>query len=133
MGRLPIWAKKSIGHPGPIHRIKALLRERGLNTVCESARCPNIGECFAKPTATFMILGPVCTRGCGFCSVTKRRAPMDVDPGEPANVARAAMELGLKHVVVTSVTRDDLQDGGSGQFALTIKAIRDTISGISVE
>lgn len=131
--RLAPWVKKRLVPYEAIHGVKSILRKRGLHTVCESARCPNIGECFSKPTATFMILGDVCTRGCGFCSVEKRGGAMGPDPNEPLNVALAAKELGLKHVVVTSVTRDDLDDGGSEQFALTIKAIKDTISGILVE
>lgn len=113
--------------------MKAILRKRNLHTVCESAKCPNIGECFSKPTATFMILGDVCTRRCGFCSVDKYAQPLIVDPQEPQNIAITAKELGLKHVVITSVTRDDLPDGGAGHFALTIKAIKDNISGILVE
>ncbi|MDO8427522.1 MAG: lipoyl synthase [Deltaproteobacteria bacterium] len=133
MKRLPAWAKKPLGPAKPIHEMKAVLRRRGLHTVCESARCPNIGECFSKPTATFMILGDVCTRTCGFCSVNKRARPLEVDPNEPSNIAVTAKELGLSHVVITSVTRDDLKDGGAKQFALTIRAIKDTISGILVE
>ena len=133
MKRLPPWAKKTLGRPADIHGMKAVLRKRNLHTVCESARCPNIGECFSKPTATFMILGDVCTRRCGFCSVNKSAPALDVDPHEPQNIALTAKELGLRHVVVTSVTRDDLADGGAGQFALTIKAIKDTISAILVE
>lgn len=113
--------------------MKTILRGRGLHTVCESARCPNIGECFSKPTATFMILGDVCTRRCGFCSIDKSAAPIGVDPDEPRNIALTAKELGLKHVVVTSVTRDDLPDYGAGQFALTIRAIKDNMPGITVE
>jgi len=131
--RLPPWAKKRIGPASRLHEMKAVLRKRNLHTVCESARCPNIGECFSKPTATFMILGDVCTRSCGFCAVDKRAEPLMVDPREPENVAITAKELRLKHVVVTSVTRDDLQDGGAGQFALTIRAIKDNIPAISVE
>ncbi len=133
MKRLPPWAKKRLGPASRLHEMKAVLRKRNLHTVCESARCPNIGECFSKPTATFMILGDVCTRRCGFCSVDKRREPLMVDPCEPENVAVTAKELGLKHVVVTSVTRDDLPDGGAGQFALTIRAIKDNIPAILVE
>ncbi|MBI5888488.1 MAG: lipoyl synthase [Deltaproteobacteria bacterium] len=133
MKRLPSWAKKRLGHPANIHGMKAVLRRRNLHTVCESARCPNIGECFSKPTATFMILGDVCTRRCGFCAVNKSAPALDVDPHEPQNIALTAKELGLRHVVVTSVTRDDLADGGAGQFALTIKAIKDNISAILVE
>ena len=133
MNRLPPWAKKTLGHPETIHGMKAILRKRNLHTVCESARCPNIGECFAKPTATFLILGDVCTRTCGFCSIDKARPALAVDPKEPWNIAETAIELGLKHVVITSVTRDDLPDNGAAQFALTIRAVKDTISGILVE
>ncbi len=131
--RLPSWMKKPPGPQEPIHRMKRILRKRGLNTVCESARCPNMGECFSKPTATFLILGDQCTRNCGFCAVDTLCAPAKLDTAEAARVAGAAKELGLKSVVVTSVTRDDLADGGSGQFALTIRAIKDTIPGILVE
>ncbi len=133
MGRLPVWAKKRLGRPRDLHRVKAILRARNLHTVCESARCPNIGECFSRPTATFMILGDQCTRRCGFCAVDKSCPPGPLDPAEPMNIAEAAAELGLRHVVITSVTRDDLPDGGARQFALTIKAIKDKISDISVE
>ncbi|HBG47564.1 MAG TPA: lipoyl synthase [Deltaproteobacteria bacterium] len=133
MKRLPPWAKKTLGPSDKLHEVKSILRKRNLHTVCESARCPNIGECFSKPTATFMILGDVCTRTCGFCSIDKSGSPLLVDPHEPANIALAASEMRLKHVVITSVTRDDLPDGGSGQFALTIKAVKDNISGILVE
>jgi lipoic acid synthetase len=131
--RLPEWARKRLGNPGDIHRMKSLLRSRGLNTVCESARCPNIGECFSKPTATFMILGSVCTRACGFCNVDKGQRPMPPSEEEPRNIALAAKELGLRHVVITSVTRDDLPDKGALQFALTIRALKDSIPSISVE
>jgi len=133
MGRLPVWAKKKLGRPGELHHIKAILRKRNLNTVCESARCPNIGECFSKPTATFMIMGSLCTRRCGFCAVDKSAPPPALDPDEPDNIAHVTAELGLRHVVITSVTRDDLPDGGATQFALTIRAIKDKISDISVE
>ncbi|MBE9528956.1 MAG: lipoyl synthase [Proteobacteria bacterium] len=131
--RLPEWARKKLGHPGALHRTKKILRDRGLNTVCESARCPNIGECFTKPTATFLILGAVCTRTCGFCSVDKSGAPTALDANEPGKIAEAAVELGLKHVVLTSVTRDDLTDGGAGHFALSIKALKESLPGITVE
>jgi lipoic acid synthetase len=97
-----------------------------LNTVCESALCPNLGECFARRTATFMILGKVCTRNCRFCAVEGGQ-PELLDPEEPRRVAEAATRLGLKHVVVTSVTRDDLPDGGAGQFAATIQALREKL------
>jgi len=133
MGRLPSWAKKRLGRSSELHRVKAILRARNLNTVCESARCPNIGECFTKPTATFMIMGSLCTRRCGFCAVDKSAPPGALDPLEPENIAEVSAELGLRHVVITSVTRDDLPDGGASQFALTIRTIKDKISDISVE
>ncbi len=103
--------------------VRELLRELGLHTVCQSAHCPNACECFARGTATFLILGSVCSRSCAFCAVT-RGLPAPPDPDEPRRVAEAAARLGLSHVVVTSVTRDDLPDGGSGHFAATIAAIR---------
>ncbi len=132
VGRLPDWVKKPSVPMSSLHKVKKVLRERNLNTVCESARCPNIGECFAKPTATFMILGDTCTRDCGFCGVHSN-APEAIDVDEPQNIALASAELKLKHVVITSVTRDDLPGGGASQFALTITAIRDTISDILIE
>jgi lipoyl synthase len=115
-----------------LHALKARLRRAGLHTVCESARCPNIVECFQRPTATFMILGNVCSRGCRFCAVSQG-PPGPADPAEPEAVAAAAAELGLAHVVVTSVTRDDLADGGARQFAATILAIRSRLPPARVE
>lgn len=119
--RLPEWIRTKHSVYG--HDTKYLLRRHKLSTVCEEARCPNRGECFAKPTATFMILGRGCTRTCGFCSI-KSFSPDTVDDNEPENVAKAAAEMGLKYIVITSVTRDDLLDNGCGQFARTIDAIR---------
>lgn len=113
-------------------RIQALLDKGHLHSVCESAQCPNIGECFANKTCTFMILGDACTRNCAFCAVTHGR-PSPPDPNEPDMVALTAKQLGLKHVVVTSVTRDDLSDGGAGQFAATIEAIKRENPGSTVE
>ncbi|MDA3846599.1 MAG: lipoyl synthase [Vallitaleaceae bacterium] len=101
----------------------ALLSDLSLNTVCHEAACPNIGECFGRKTATFMILGTQCTRGCKFCNVLDGR-PDILDPHEPVNIAIAVKRLNLKHVVITSVTRDDLEDGGAGHFALTINEVR---------
>ncbi|MEW6002298.1 MAG: lipoyl synthase [Nitrospirota bacterium] len=119
--RLPEWIRtKSFSD---IHNTKHILRNHGLATVCEEARCPNIGKCFSKPTATFMILGSRCTRNCLFCSV-ESSMPEPVDPGEPERLAAAAKEMGLKYVVITSVTRDDIPDGGAGHFAKTVYAIR---------
>ncbi len=130
-GRIPGWAKKKY-NLGDLVAVKKQLRELNLNTVCESARCPNIGECFKKPTATFMILGDVCTRRCRFCSVGKG-APEPVDPAEPGNIVEASRRLGLKHAVITSVTRDDLPDGGAGQFAEVVRRLRESFTGIIVE
>jgi len=113
-------------------RLKALMRERNLHTVCEEARCPNIGECWEERTATFMILGDVCTRRCGFCAVAHGRPEWE-DWGEPDRVGRTVAEMGLQHVVVTSVNRDDLADGGSEIFARTITAIRREAPGCRVE
>ena len=98
------------------------MRSKNLHTVCESARCPNLPECWSKKTATFMILGDTCTRSCGFCAIKVGRG-LTVNPDEPSDVAKVAADLGLKHIVVTSVARDDLPDQGSGQFALTIQAL----------
>ncbi|MDH4226377.1 MAG: lipoyl synthase [Deltaproteobacteria bacterium] len=131
--RLPSHLRRPLGNLAGLHEIKRALRSRGLNTVCESARCPNIGECFSKPTATFLILGGVCTRTCGFCSVKKDAAPLALNVNEPADVAAAAKEMGLRHVVVTSVTRDDLKDGGAMQFALTIREIRRALPEATIE
>lgn len=123
---MPPWLHKRIPASGSLEATRKLLQELKLNTVCESALCPNLGECFARRTATFMILGRVCTRNCRFCAVEGGQ-PELVDPEEPRRVAEAAARLGLKHVVVTSVTRDDLPDGGAGQFAATIQALREKL------
>ncbi len=122
--RLPEWLRKSRTHPESVHNLKAELRRKHLHTVCESARCPNMHECFHRGAATFMILGNLCTRGCGFCSVPKAKHPGALDPEEPENVARMAAEMKLRYVVITSVNRDDLADGGSTHFAETVRAVR---------
>ena len=126
-GRLPEWLRKPQTHFVSVHDLKRGLRAHGLHTVCESARCPNLHECFHRGTATFMILGNLCTRGCGFCSVPKA-APgcqaFALDSAEPASVARMAAELRLRYVVLTSVSRDDLPDGGSAHFAATVREVR---------
>ncbi len=129
--RIPAFARKKY-NIGELAGVKAKLRELGLHTVCESARCPNIGECFKKPTATFMILGETCTRRCGFCSVKKGKAAPP-DPAEPGNIALAARKLGLKHAVITSVTRDDLPDGGAGQFEAVIRILKKEFPEMVVE
>ncbi len=119
----PEWLRKRISNIEAIEDTAALLKDLSLNTVCDGADCPNRCECYAKKTATFMILGSVCSRQCRFCAVSKGN-PEVPDPHEPANIGKACKELGLKHVVVTSVTRDDLPDGGAEHFALTVYEIR---------
>jgi lipoic acid synthetase len=120
--RKPDWLKIKFSDPGRLTEIKGMLRRLSLNTVCEEAACPNMMECFGRKTATFMILGRNCTRNCRFCNI-HGGSPDPVDEQEPEHVAEAAAELGLKHVVITSVTRDDLADGGAGHFARVIEAL----------
>ncbi|MBN2474961.1 MAG: lipoyl synthase [Pirellulales bacterium] len=121
--RLPRWLKRNVPQGNAGHGTSQLLGELNLRTVCDHARCPNRMECYTQRTATFMILGDVCTRGCRFCSVGKGR-PRAVDPDEPRRIAEAVRRLGLRHVVVTCVTRDDLPDGGAEHFCQTIDAVR---------
>ena len=130
--RKPPWIRvKAQLKPG-VRRIKKLLREAGLHSVCEEARCPNLGECFSKGTATFLIMGDVCTRRCAFCDVAHGR-PQALDAKEPAHLADVIRQLGLSYVVITSVDRDDLHDGGAAHFAACIREVRAANSGISVE
>lgn len=120
---LPAWIRERKVKLSGLHELKKLMRTRGLHTVCEEARCPNRSECFERKTATFLVAGDVCTRACGFCNVTSGR-PAPLDPEEPANVARAVAEMGLEHVVITSVDRDDLPDGGAAHWARVVGAVR---------
>lgn len=129
--RLPHWLRRKYSI-SELHEMKARLRGHGLRTVCEEARCPNKAECFNKPTATFLILGSTCTRNCSFCSIVSGK-PLALDPGEPRKVAEAASDLGLRYVVITSVTRDDLDDGGAGVFASTVRHVQEAIPGVRVE
>ncbi len=129
----PEWLKVRLPGGENYQELKRIMRGLDLHTVCESARCPNIGECWQHRTATFMILGNLCTRRCGFCAVPKGRPAGIVDWQEPERVAQAAESMGLRYVVVTSVDRDDLCDGGATVFALTIAALRRRISGVEVE
>ena len=131
--RRPEWLKVRIPGGDNYFDLKRIMRGHALHTVCESARCPNVGECWEHRTATFMILGDLCTRRCGFCAVPKGRPAGEVDEAEPERVAAAAAAMGLKYVVVTSVDRDDLGDGGSTIFARTLEALRREIAGIKVE
>lgn len=129
----PEWLRVRLTTTGEYEDVRRMMRRLSLVTVCEEARCPNIHECWARErTATFMLMGDICTRHCGFCAVGKGR-PGALDPEEPERVAEAAAELGLTHAVVTSVNRDDLPDGGAGHFSATIRAIRRRNPGTSVE
>lgn len=119
----PEWLKQRVPNQETLKKMEKMLRGLSLNTVCEGANCPNMGKCFENKTATFMIMGSICTRGCKFCAV-EGGEPKILDPEEPFHVAEASKQLGLKHIVVTSVTRDDLQDGGAEHFAKTVTEIR---------
>ena len=130
--RLPPWLRKPATNFRALHDMKVDLRSRGLHTVCESARCPNIHECFSRKAATFMILGNTCTRTCGFCAVPQG-VPGSLVPGEPDQVAEMARRMALRHVVITSVNRDDLPDGGSTHFAATVRAVKRAIPAAKVE
>jgi len=124
-GRLPRWLKRPIPARNSNHLTAELLDELRLETVCENAKCPNRMECYSQQTATFMILGNTCTRPCGFCAVNRGRPPRPPEADEPQRVAEAALRLGLKHVVITSVTRDDLPDGGAEHFYQCVVAVRE--------
>ena len=132
--RLPEWLRKPVRSVEADHELKKMLRTRGLHTVCEEARCPNRNDCFARGAATFMILGDVCSRSCGFCSVkTGRGLPMESLSDEPEEVAAAAAQLKLSYVVITSVNRDELEDGGAGHFSKTIHAVRRRLPDAKIE
>lgn len=135
-GRLPEWLRKPATHPESVAALKRDLRSLQLHTVCESARCPNIHECFHRGQATFMILGNLCTRGCGFCSVPKgspEKKEFVLDAAEPQHVAQMAEAMRLRYIVITSVNRDDLPDGGSYHFAQTVAAVRRALPEAQVE
>ncbi len=130
--RKPEWLRVKAFSGNKYDEVSQLLRKHHLNTVCQAANCPNRGECFNRGTATFLILGPQCTRNCRFCDVPSGK-PTEVDPDEPIRVAMLSNELKLKHVVITSVTRDDLPDGGAGQFAQVVLELRKRIAGVTIE
>ena len=132
MMQKPAWLKKRIPSVQEISKVKSILEKTALHTVCEEARCPNLGECFSQGTATILILGRICTRDCGFCAV-EHGIPPQPDPEEPGKVAEAVKEMGLRYVVITSVTRDDLPDGGASQYAEMIRAIRALDRTIKIE
>jgi len=129
----PEWLRRRLPDPEALGRMRNLLQRHGLNTVCQGALCPNQGECFGQGTATFLILGKTCTRSCTFCAIPTEERPPAPDPDEPRRIAQATAELGLKHVVITSVTRDDLGDGGASHFARTVEALRKMSPQIIVE
>jgi lipoic acid synthetase len=131
-GRKPSWIRARSPATPEVARLKRVLREQGLHTVCEEAACPNLGECFAHGTATFLIMGDICTRRCPFCDVAHGR-PNPLDPGEPEALARTVAVMGLGYVVVTSVDRDDLRDGGAGHFVACIQALRARCPGLRIE
>jgi len=131
-GRLPPWFKQKLAEPKIMSTMQELLNGLSLHTICENAHCPNIGKCFSEGTATFLILGDVCTRRCTFCAV-KKGAPIPVDEEEPKHLLEAVEKLDLSYIVITSVTRDDLADGGAAQFAKTIKLLHENKEGAIVE
>ncbi|RME35070.1 MAG: lipoyl synthase [Gammaproteobacteria bacterium] len=130
--RKPRWIRARAPAGKEVERLRGLLRRQGLHTVCEEAACPNLGECFSGGTATFMILGDLCTRRCPFCDVAHGR-PLPPDPDEPARLAAAVAVMGLSHVVITSVDRDDLRDGGAAQFRDCVREVRKAREGVKVE
>lgn len=125
MTALPSWLKRSIGKASELSTVQRIIKQRNIHTICEEGRCPNRGECYAQKTATFLLMGPTCTRACAFCQVDKGHAPMALDPEEPQKVAEAVKLLGLRYVVITSVARDDLTDGGAQWFVKVMESIRD--------
>jgi len=132
VGTVRFYKNKKVIRLSVLSDVKRILRKGRLHTVCEESKCPNIGECFANKTATFLIMGDVCTRGCRYCSV-KKGQPKPLDPNEPSNLAKAVKQLGLNYVVITSVTRDDLPDGGASHFAKCIRTLKEEISTVKVE
>lgn len=121
---LPAWLHRPIGKASELSTVQRIIKQRQIHTICEEGRCPNRGECYAQKTATFLLMGPVCTRSCAFCQVDKGHAPMPLDPAEPQKVAESVQLLGLRYVVLTSVARDDLPDQGASWFVTTMAAIR---------
>ncbi len=121
---MPDWLRRPLGKASELSTVQKIIKQRQIHTICEEGRCPNRGECYAQKTATFLLMGPTCTRACGFCQVDKGHAPMPLDSEEPRKVAEAVKELGLRYAVLTAVARDDLPDGGAGWFAATMAAVR---------
>ena len=124
LNNLPSWLRSPIGKASEISRVQKIVKQRGIHTICEEGRCPNRGECYAQGTATFLLMGPICTRNCGFCQVEKGHPPIELDQDEPRKVSESVHLLQLKYVVLTSVARDDLSDGGASWFVKVMEAIR---------
>ncbi|MCA1994881.1 MAG: lipoyl synthase, partial [Coleofasciculus sp. S288] len=124
LATLPGWLRRPLGKASELSTVQRIIKQRQIHTICEEGRCPNRGECYAQKTATFLLMGPTCTRSCAFCQVDKGHAPMPLDPDEPHKVAESVQLLGLRYVVLTSVARDDLLDQGAGWFVATMDAIR---------
>lgn len=132
-GRFPSWLHRKLPKGGALHRTGLILSEHRLHTVCEEAKCPNLLECWSKKTATFLVMGKECSRNCGFCDIDFSKAPKPLDLDEPARVAASVKELGLKHVVITMVARDDLLDGGSSHLVQIVEAIRKNHEDVTIE
>lgn len=130
---LPPWLRRPIGRASELSKVQKIIKQRQIHTICEEGRCPNRGECYAQGTASFLLMGPTCTRSCSFCQVDKGHAPMPLDPEEPQKVAEAVALLGLRYVVLTAVARDDLPDQGAGWFVKTMQAICDRTPGTEIE
>ncbi|QQE65008.1 lipoyl synthase [Leptolyngbya sp. BL0902] len=133
IARMPDWLRRPIGKASEISTVQRIIKERHIHTICEEGRCPNRGECYANRTATFLLMGSVCTRACAFCQVDKGHAPMTLDPYEPEKVAESVRLLGLRYVVLTSVARDDLPDHGASWFATVMATIRQVNPGTAIE
>lgn len=133
LGRFPSWLHRKLPKGNELWTTSAIVRDASLHTVCEEARCPNLPECYSKGTATFLIMGKECTRSCGFCSIDFSKAPGPLDEDEPKRIAESARALGLKHVVITMVARDDLEDGGAAHLARAVEKIREELPGVTVE
>ena len=130
---LPPWLKRPVGKVSELSTVQKIIKQRQIHTICEEGRCPNRGECYSQKTATFLLMGPTCTRACAFCQVDKGHAPIALDPEEPRKVAESVQLLGLRYVVLTSVARDDLPDGGAGWFVQVMEAIREQQAGTQIE
>ncbi len=130
---LPPWLKRPVGKVSELSTVQKIIKRRQIHTICEEGRCPNRGECYSQKTATFLLMGPTCTRACAFCQVDKGHAPIALDPEEPRKVAESVKLLGLRYVVLTSVARDDLPDGGAGWFVQVMEAIREQQADTQIE